>query len=108
MEGKTTLDEKIDKILNNYGKEQDEEIKYLTGFNRAIVGISTDHRVIYSMPKMIAQIMEDDDCDEADATEWIEYNTLRTLPYMGKGAPIIINTTVEELLDFYDYEEDQE
>ena len=106
MEGKTTLDEKIDRVLNNYGKEWGEEIKYLTGFNRAIVEIPTDHRVIYSMPKMIAQLMEDDDCDEVDATEWVEYNTLHALHYMGERSPIIIDTTVEELLDFYDYEED--
>lgn len=101
------LDKRIEKALDNFGKEWEEEIKYLTGFNRSIVGLSSDHRVVYSKDKMITQLLEDGDCeDEIDAIDYLDYNTVRALPYMGEGAPIIIDTSIEDLLNFYDCEED--
>ena len=101
------FDKRIEKALDNFGKEWEEEIKYLPEFNRAIIGLSSDHRVIYDMCKMVNQFMEDNEgCDEVDAIDYLEYNTLRALPYMGEGSPIVLDTTVEDLLNFYDYEED--
>ena len=37
-----------------------------------------------------AAIEENPDWTEEDATEWIDFNTLRTVPYMGNKAPIIV------------------
>ena len=99
-----SLDKKIDKVLDNYGKDWEVEIKYLTGFNRAIIGLTPDHRVAYSRGKMIDQLMEDDDFTEEEAEEWIDYNTIRSLPYMGENAPIIVDISTEELLFSYDYD----
>jgi hypothetical protein len=33
--------------------------------------------------------------DEIEAIEWIEYNTIRALPYMGPEAPIIVYPLME-------------
>ena len=35
--------------------------------------------------------METEGWDEIDAVEWIDYNTIRALPYMGENAPMIIH-----------------
>ena len=35
--------------------------------------------------------MEKENWPMEDATEWINYNTIRSLPYMGEDAPIIMN-----------------
>ena len=32
-----------------------------------------------------------DEENYADAEDWFSYNTVRAIPYMGKGAPIIID-----------------
>lgn len=37
-----------------------------------------------------AAIEENPDWTEEDAIEWIDFNTLRTVPYMGNKAPIIV------------------
>ena len=37
-----------------------------------------------------AAIEENPDWTEEDAVEWIDFNTLRTVPYMGEKAPIIV------------------
>lgn len=55
----------------------------------AIIGITEDDRLIYSYNKMIACLMDEDGMSFDDAIEFIEYNTIRTLPYAGEKAPII-------------------
>lgn len=34
--------------------------------------------------------METEGLSDIEAIEWIECNTIRTLPYMGEGTPIIM------------------
>ena len=63
-------------------------------YDNSIIGVSTDGRVIYSFSKMVEELMADNGWSEIEAIEWVEYNTIRALPYMGENAPIIC----EELL----------
>jgi hypothetical protein len=58
-------------------------------YDNSIIGVSTDGRVIYSFNKMVEELMTDNGWSEMDAIEWIEYNTIRSLPYFGPNAPII-------------------
>lgn len=60
-------------------------------YDGAIIGTTLDGRVIYSFNKMIEELMEDEGWSELEAIEWIEYNTLRALPYAGEKAPIIVS-----------------
>lgn len=30
-------------------------------------------------------------CSYEEATDWIEYNTIRSLPYVGDDAPIVVH-----------------
>lgn len=55
----------------------------------AIIGLSEDGRVIYSYPLMISHLVDKDHMSEEDAVEFIDYNTIRALPYMGEMRPII-------------------
>lgn len=41
-------------------------------------------------PSFLSAIVENPDWTEEDAIEWIDFNTLRTVPYMGNKAPIIV------------------
>ena len=69
-----------------------EGIKYLTNYSYddALVGVSEDGRAIYDYDKMIEWLMEEEGWNYEEAAEWVEYNTLRSLPYMGADAPIIM------------------
>lgn len=58
-------------------------------YDNSIIGVSTDGRVVYSFSKMVKELMTDNGWSEMDAIEWIEYNTIRALPYLGGNAPII-------------------
>lgn len=59
-------------------------------YDDALVGISNDGRAIYDFDLMINYLMRNNDMSCTDAIEWIEYNTIRSLPYAGDKAPIIM------------------
>jgi len=56
----------------------------------AVIGIDDEGRVIYSYDLMVQSLCLTDGMTEEEAAEYIDYNTLRSLPYMGKKRPIIM------------------
>ncbi len=74
-----------------------EDTVYFTdfGYDDAIIGIDVDNRAVYDYCKMVNWLIEEEEFSEQDAIEWIDYNTIRALPYIdsqtnGK-APIIMH-----------------
>ena len=59
-------------------------------FADAVVGASDDGRVVYDYERMVRSLMRKDGMDEEEAREYIDYNTIRALPYMGDKAPIVV------------------
>lgn len=59
-------------------------------YDSAIIGITEDNQVVYDYEKMIEHLMQEDDMDYEEAADFISYNTIRSLPYAGEGAPIIM------------------
>lgn len=55
----------------------------------AYIGMSSDGRPVYSYDKMVECLIEEDDMTYEEAVEWIEYNTIRALPYYPNG-PIVL------------------
>lgn len=66
-------------------------------FNKAIVGYDEkQNRLIYDYEKIVDALAESFLDEESslesaytDALEWVNYNTLRSVPYMGEYRPII-------------------
>ena len=58
-------------------------------FVKAITGITDSGQLIYDYNLMISAAMEEEMWDVDEAIEWIEFNTLRSIPYMGQYRPII-------------------
>ena len=69
-----------------------EGIKYLTNYSYddALIGVSHDGRAIYDYNLMIDWLMDELGWSDNEAEDWVNYNTIRALPYMGEGAPIIM------------------
>lgn len=59
-------------------------------YDEAIEGISEDGRVIYDYGRMVECLVAEDGMTEEEAADFIAYNTVRALPYMGPKAPIIL------------------
>lgn len=56
----------------------------------ACIGISSDDRAVYSYDKMIQNLMINDGMTMEEAMEFIDYNTIRALPYAGPNGPIVV------------------
>lgn len=73
-----------------------EDFLVIPEFDAAIIGMDVNERVVYDFDKMV-ECLVDEDCNEESAIEWIEYNTIRSLPYQGERAPIIMRVRIEDL-----------
>ena len=58
-------------------------------YDSALIGITEDNRAVYDYDLMIKYLMDTQGWDETESIEWIEYNTLRALPYV-QGSPIVM------------------
>lgn len=64
------------------------------GYDDCIIGVSIDNRAIYSYSQMIGWFANKNNCSFAEAMEFIDYNTVRSLPYI-ENSPIIVNDLIE-------------
>ena len=60
------------------------------GYDDALIGVTEDNRAVYDFDKMVEWLCVKEGFTPEDAIEWIEYNTIRALPYAGGDAPIIM------------------
>jgi hypothetical protein len=69
-----------------------EDVAIFSGeeYDDALIGVTTDGRAVYEFEKMVECLMNKYEWSDIDAIEWIEYNTIRALPYFGQNAPIIM------------------
>lgn len=61
-------------------------------YETAIIGISHNGQLIYSYNQMVECLENNENMTEDEAIEFIDYNTIRSLPYMGDKQPIICMT----------------
>lgn len=59
-----------------------EDVVVFDNYDGCILGVSTNNEAIYSYSAMVKYLMDFDQMTEEDAVDWIEYNTLRSLPYI--------------------------
>ena len=69
-----------------------EDVKILKDFSydTALIGVTHDDRTVYDFDKMVEWLMETQGYSQEEAIEWVEYNTIRALPYMGPDSPVIL------------------
>lgn len=63
-------------------------------YRNAVIGVSEDGRVIYSERIIIEDMILDEGMDPEEAMDYYSYGLLRSLPYMGKMAPIILSDII--------------
>lgn len=69
-----------------------EDILLLSNYSYddALIGVTEDGRAVYDYEKMITWLIETEGWTPEDAEDWVNYNTIRALPYMGDKAPLIM------------------
>lgn len=77
--------------VNDYADTCDKQIIVFSNpsYDTAILGISSDDRVIYDYDLMVKYLIDNDNLSEIDAVEFIDYNTIRAMAYE-PSSPIIL------------------
>ena len=86
---KNAHEKTAEEILEEHGYD-DVLILKDESYDSALVGVTSDNRAVYSYNKMVEWYMNKNNSTSEEAMEWIDYNTIRALPYMGAGAPIVM------------------
>ena len=63
-------------------------------YDDAIVGVTDDGQAVYDYDAMVQSMMKQDGISEEEAIEFIEYNTIRAMPYIAaqcENPPIIMH-----------------
>lgn len=60
------------------------------GYDSALIGVDVNNRAVYDYQKMIEWLVINEEFTDEEAADWIDYNTIRALPYIGDGAPIVM------------------
>lgn len=79
------------KILTDMGYEESVVFEN-PDYDNAIIAVDENGRVIYSYELMVKCLMNEDGMSYEEACEFIDYNTVRALPYF-QNAPIIAYNT---------------
>ena len=84
--------EELKELLREIALDGADDMIILEGdeFADGAVGISYDNHVVYYYQKLVESLSKHNNWTEEEAMEWLDYNTLRALPYLGEGAPIIM------------------
>lgn len=59
-------------------------------YDEAIVGVTDEGQVIYNYDKMVHCLRAFHGMTDEEAVDFIDYNTIRAIPYAGEHAPIIM------------------
>lgn len=89
--------EELKQLLTELGYENTVVLENPSYLN-AIIGISDEGALCYSYEKMIECLMEEDKMEYEDAMEFIDYNTIRALPYASSMGtrPVVLYTEIFE------------
>lgn len=72
--------EEIKQYLTDQGHE-DALVFEDPAYDAAFIGTTSDGRAVYDFRKMVQCLEEEDHMTEDEAIEFIEFNTIRSLPY---------------------------
>lgn len=65
-------------VFDDYGEE-------------TLIGVDSNNRAVYDYERMAEWLMSNWECTYEEAIDWIEYNTIRSLGYVGEDAPIVVH-----------------
>lgn len=90
------VDEKLREYLVDIGLE---DAVLLESYDKSIIGVTSDDRVAYSYEKIVDELMEDYGWDYDETVDFVEYNTIRSLPYIESSVrPVIIYEIDREVI----------
>lgn len=88
----------IIKELREYINEAYDEVCLFDNpsFDKSLIGITDEGEAIYGYNAMVEELAEDDNITSLEAMEFIDYNTMRSLPYTHPRIIVVNEITNED------------
>ena len=89
--------ESLEQLQKFFEEHEIENVTYFTepSYVTAIIGMTHDgNHIVYDYRKMVDYLVETDGMEVTEAYEFIDYNTIRSIPYMGEFAPVVVNSDI--------------
>lgn len=72
-------------------------------YDDSIIGLTNEGCVVYDLDSMIYELSQEDGMSEEEALDFIDYNTIRSLPYASSMTgssytPIILDSTSVDII----------
>jgi len=83
----------MDSTREQLQEKYDQSLLFADGFDSCIIGIASDFgslRVVYSIPKMLDTLFNDEGMPYSEAMEYLEFNTLTA--WVGDQTPIYVES----------------
>ena len=90
-----TLDQIKEIVMERSGRE---DIYVFDNYETAFVGVTEEGLPVYDYEKMIEYLKQHDGMTDEEAIEWIDYNTIRAMPYYQPG-PVILYPITEDMVE---------
>ncbi len=93
--------ESLEQLQKFFEEHEIENVAYFTEphYVPAIIGLTHDgNHVVYDYRKMVDYLVETDGMEVTEAYEFIDYNTIRSIPYMGDKAPVVMYRDILEMI----------
>ena len=97
----------INEKIRDYIREMNEEAVLFDSpaFDNSIIGLTDNGCVIYDYDSMCEELAEEDNISIEEAAEFIDYNTLRSLPYVhsltgSTCTPVILDSTSRDEIEY--------
>ena len=95
-----SIEDRVTELLEFNGYDMGEQsIPILTNpdFYDSLIGISEDMCAVYDYDLMVKELAEREGISDFDAEDFIDYNTIRAIPYFNvENKPIIVHMLVRE------------
>ena len=104
----------VNERIRNFIREINEDAILFDNpaFDNSIVGMTEEGAVIYDYDSMAQELAEDDNISIEEAMEFIDYNTIRSIPYAhsltgSSYAPVIMDSFASEQIEDLKLEVDE-
>ena len=80
-----------EKLEGNLAEPEEVMLLDDEAFNESLVGVTHDMRAVYDYELMAKEYAEHNGIDLIEAMDHIDSNIIRSLPYLGDKAPIVMD-----------------
>lgn len=84
------INRELRRMISEDYRSEDSIMLDEPSFDGSVIGITHDGSIVYDYSRMITEMSLEEDITAEEAEDFIQYNTIRAIPYMPDPRPVVI------------------